>query len=388
MGEGTEILRAQFTEDPFLSVVPPIYLSAVFGYVSDEDAKRDDRGEVVRYSREANPTLRPLEKAVASLEGSDDALAFSSGMSSIVTTLMALLRRGAKVLTLKELYGASLEVIRELTSLAGGSVKSVYPNTDAVVEELSRGGYDLVFVEVMTNPTLKVIDVREVARAASEAGAALVVDNTFTTPLLVRPIRLGATAVVHSSTKYLSGHDDVVGGVVAASSSLVGALARWRRLLGTIQQPFEAYLTYRGLKTLPVRFERASMTAKALAEFLHDHSRVGRVHYPGLPDDPSHSVAERLFERKMFGGVLSFTLKGGLEEAKRFLRSLRLARPAPSLGGTETLVTIPALTASSHIPPEARAELGIEDSLVRVSVGLEDPEDLIEDFSRGLSSLS
>lgn len=388
MGEGTQIIRAQYTEDPFSSVVPPVYLSAVFGYISDEEAKRDDRGEVVRYSREVNPTLRPLERAVASLEGSDDALAFSSGMSSIVTTFMALLRRGAKVLTLKELYGASLEVIKELTSLAGGSVKSVYPDADSVVEELSRDSYDLVFVEVMTNPTLKVIDVREVARAASEAGAALVVDNTFTTPLLVRPIRLGATVVVHSSTKYLSGHDDVVGGVVATGADLARALVRWRRLLGTIQQPFEAYLTYRGLKTLPVRFERVSRTAKALAEFLHDHSRVRAVHYPGLPDDPSHSVAERLFERKMYGGVLSFTLKGGLEEAKRFLRSLRLARPAPSLGGTETLVTIPTLTASSHIPPEDRALLGIEDSLVRVSVGLEDPEDLIEDFSRALSSLS
>ena len=388
MRENTEIIRAQYMEDPFSSVIPPVYLSVVFGYVSDEDARKDDRGEVVRYSREENPTLRPLEKAIAALEGSDDALAFNSGMSSIVTALMALLRRGARVLTLKELYGASLEVMRELTSLAGGSVKSVYPDTDAVVEELKGGHHDLVFVEVMTNPTLKVIDVREVARAASEAGAVLVVDSTFTTPLLVRPVRLGASLVVHSTTKYLSGHDDVVGGVAAARAEVVGAMLRWRRLLGAIQPPLEAYLTYRGLKTLPPRFERVSKTAMALAEFLHGQSRVRAVHYPGLPDDPGHSVAERLFERRMFGGVLSFTLRGGLEEAKRFLRSLRLARPAPSLGGSETLVTIPALTASSHIPPEDRVELGIEDSLVRVSVGLEDPDDLIEDFSRALSSLN
>ncbi len=387
MREDTEIVRAQYMADRFSPVVPPIYLSAAFGYVSDEEATRDDRGEVVRYTREGNPTLRPLERAVASLEAAEDALAFSSGMSSIVTALITLVRRGSRVLTLRELYGASLEVINDLTSLVGGSVKAVYPDAESVVEELKGGRYDIVFVEVMTNPTLKVIDLREVGKASRESGAKLIVDNTFTTPLLVRPIRLGADIVVHSSTKYLSGHNDVTGGIAASSGDELKAMWEWRRKLGTIQPPFEAYLTYRGLKTLTLRFERQSRVAQALAEFLRENSSVRSVHYPGLPDDPSHAVAERLFERRLYGGVLSFSVKGGLEEARKFLRSLRLARPAPSLGGTETLVTIPALTASSHIPPSDRRELGIEDSLIRVSVGLEDPDDLIEDFSRALSSI-
>jgi len=274
-------------------------------------------------------------------------------------------------------------------ALQGGEeARRVYPSTESLVKALTSSKYDLAFMEVMSNPTLKVIDVREVARAAAEAGTQLIVDNTFTTPLLVKPIKAGASAVVHSSTKYLAGHNDVTGGVVATSKSLSGRLLEWRSKLGTVQQPLEAYLAYRGLKTLPLRLEKESRTATALAEFLHDNSNVVQVHYPGLSDDPYHLLASRLFERPLYGGALSFKVRGGRHDAIRFVRGLRLARVAPSLGGTETLVTLPALTASSHMQTEERRTLGIGDSLICVSVGLEDPEDLVEDFARALSLLS
>jgi len=387
--ESTRILESQyFYEDPFSSVVPPIYLSVAYRYVDDEESATDDRGEVVKYSREENPTLRPLERAVAALEGADDGLAFNSGMSAIATTLMTFMRRGLRALTLKEMYSTTIQLLQELVAMVGGELVKVYPSTEAILEELKVRKYDLVVMEVMTNPTLKVIDVSEVGKVAAEAGAALIVDNTFTTPILVKPLRSGASAVIHSSTKYLSGHNDVMGGVAAANKELVEVIWEWRRRLGTAQQPLEAYLTYRGLKTLPLRFEKQSRTAMALAEFLRDNSKVMSVNYPGLPDDPYHSVAARLFDRQLYGGVLSFTLREGPDAAKKFLRSLRLAKAAPSLGGTETLVTLPALTAASNISPEDRKALGIEGSLVRVAVGLEDPEDLIEDFGRALSSIT
>ncbi|MGC9112825.1 cystathionine gamma-synthase family protein [Acidilobus sp.] len=386
--EDTEILGSQYGNDPYRSVVPPIYLSVAYDYITDDNAVRDDKGRVVRYSRETNPSLRPLEKAVAALEGADDALAFSSGMGAIAVSLLALLKRGARVLTLKEMYGVTIQLLQDLVNLVGGSLVKVYPSTEEVINELTGGKYDVAVLEVMTNPTLKVVDLREIGRAAKEAGTRLIVDNTFTTPLLVRPLRLGASVVVHSSTKYLAGHNDVVGGIAAASASEVKDLYEWRGKLGTVQPPFEAYLTYRGLKTLSLRFERQSRTAMALAEFLHDCSKVATVYYPGLPDSPYHEVASRLFERPLYGGVLSFTLRGGPEAALRFVKALRVARVAPSLGGTETLVTLPAFTASSHISPEERRALGIEESLVRVSVGLEDEGDLVEDFGKALESIS
>ncbi|MGC9071677.1 MAG: cystathionine gamma-synthase family protein [Acidilobus sp.] len=389
MPEGTQIIRSQYVdEDPFSAVVPPLYLSVAYSYVSEEDARVDDRDVVVKYSREENPTLRPLERAVAAIEGGDEGLAFSSGMSSIATTLMAFLKRGVRVLGLMEMYGTTLQILEDFVQLVNGTLRLVYPATETLVDELSRERYDIVFTEVMTNPTLKVIDVREVGKLARERGFKLVVDNTFTTPLLVKPIRLGGHVVVHSATKYLAGHNDVTGGVAVTTAEHFDSLWEWRRRLGTAQGPLEAYLTYRGLKTLPLRFEKQSRTAQALAEFLHDNSKVRVVHYPGLKDSPSHPVANRLFERGLYGGVLSFSVRGGLDEAKKVLKAFNLAKPAPSLGGTETLVTIPALTAASRIPPEERRALGIEDSLIRVSVGLEDADDLIEDFSSALGSLS
>lgn len=224
MREDTRILGSQYGNDPYGPVVPPIYLSVAYDYITDDNAVRDDRGRVVRYSRETNPSLRPLEKAVAALEGADDALAFSSGMGAMAASLLALLRRGVRILALMEMYGVTIQLLQDLVNLVGGSLVKVYPSTEEVINELVRGKYDVAVLETMTNPTLKVVDLREIGKAANEVGTKLIVDSTFTTPLLVRPLKMGASIVVHSSTKYLAGHNDVVGGVAAAGARGGGPL--------------------------------------------------------------------------------------------------------------------------------------------------------------------
>ncbi len=387
VSETTRYVHGGDLKDQYGSIVAPIYTSTVYEYIDDESSVKDERGITIKYGREENPTVRSLERLIAALEEAPDALAFNSGMSAISTLLLSTLRRGARILILKEMYSTTIQIVDELSSIVGAQVTTVYPSTSSIIDELSRSRYDMALIEVMTNPTLKVIDIVEVSKAARDLGVKLMVDNTFTTPYLVKPVKLGATASIHSTTKYISGHNDTVGGAIAAGPELARDLWEWRRKLGTIQQPFEAYLTIRGAKTMPMRFEHQSKAALQLAEFLKDSSKVIEVHYPGLRDDPYHDVARKVFEKDLYGGVLSFRVKGGVESAKRLLRSLSIARPSPSLGGSETVVTLPALTAAAHIPPQDRAALGIDESLIRVSVGLEDPQDLVEDFGKALESI-
>ncbi len=390
MGDRTKAVHGyEPLEDPYESVVPPVYLGVAYRYVDDQDSLHDERGLDIKYSRENSPTVRLLEKAMTSLEHAVDSLAFSTGMAAISTVLLSSIRRGSRVLLLKEMYSTTVQLTEELASIVGAQVVKVYPSTEAVEEELSSSKYDLVLLETMTNPTLKILDLARLSRVFAESNAKVYVDNTFVTPVLLKPLEYGAWAVIHSITKYIGGHNDVTGGLVALrDTEETKTLWEWRRKLGTIMPPFEAYLTLRGLKTLVPRVELQSRTALALAEFLEGHSKVDTVYYPGLRSSPYHEVASRLFKRGLYGGVLSFKVKGGLDAARRLLRSLRLAKPAPSLGGSETLVTLPALTAASKLSEEDRRELGIDASLVRMSVGLEDPEDLIDDLDRALAQLA
>ena len=259
----------------------------------------------------------------------------------------------------------------------------VRPSAEAIAEAVDRE-VSLVLTEVMTNPTLKLIDLEELRRTLPLDRVLLIVNNTFITPVLVQPARYGASLVIHSTTKYLSGHNDAVGGAVTCSSERAKLLWEWRRMLGTILPPFESYLVLRGMKTLEVRFERQSRSALTVAEFLLEHPRVEEVMYPGLRSDPNHDTVSRLFRRGLYGAVLSFVVKGGREEALKVMRRVRVITPAPSLGGAESLITMPAVSAARYIPPEDRRKLGIVDGLLRLSVGLEDPEDLIEDLSKAL----
>ncbi|MEM4035140.1 MAG: cystathionine gamma-synthase family protein [Fervidicoccaceae archaeon] len=371
--------------------IPPIYVSTV--YEQRGETLATDRGTELKYGREENPTTRFLERALAKLERGADSLAFNSGMAAISALLVHELGPGSRLLVPLEAYGSTLQLSQLLEAKMGCRVHFAWPDTSGFVEKLLEVRPHVAFVESITNPTLRVVDVVEVAKACRDVGCRLIVDNTFATPLLLKPLERGAHYVVHSLTKYLAGHNDVVGGVVVAGSAdaLVSpgpdgvSLWDWRRLLGSIIQPLDAFLALRGLKTLEPRFAKVSATAMAVAEFLEDHPAVSRVCYPGLPSSPYKSVADRLFERRLYGGVVSFEVKGGREKAVSVLKRLKLIRPSPSLGATESLMTYPLISASRTIPEHVRAKLGITDGLLRLSVGLEDAEDIIEDLGGALS---
>lgn len=376
-------------EDPFKPVVPPIYVSAVYEQVGE--AQLTDRGTELKYGREENPTTRCLERVLAALEEGGDALAFNSGMAAISSLLFYKLKRGSKLLLPLELYGSTVQLAQALRELLGVELVLAWPETPDIVELIESSKPDVVFVESVTNPTLRVIDVAEVSKACEEVGCDVVVDNTFATPLLLKPLKLGARFVVHSLTKYIAGHNDVVGGAVVAKDGrdLVKpngelSLWDWRRLLGGILQPLEAYLVMRGAKTLEPRLIKASSSALKIAERLAEHPAVERVHYPGLPTSPYKKIADKLFSRPAYGAVVSFEVKGGKSAALSVLKKVKLIRPSPSLGGTESLLTYPVLSASRSLPEDVRIKLGITDGLLRLSVGLEDPEDLIEDLEQAL----
>ena len=341
-----------------------------------------DRGTELKYSREENPTVRALERALAAVEEAEDALAFSSGMGAISTLYVALLKQGSRLLVTAEGYGTTIQLAGDLAKF-GVKAEKVWPTAEAFVEAVREG--DVVLLETITNPTLKVVDVPEVAKRCREVGATLIVDNTFASPVLYKPTADNATLCVESLTKYIAGHNDVVGGCVAGLRGPIMELWEWRRKLGTIMHPFEAYLTLRGLKTLEIRFERQSRTAQEVAEFLSEHPKVEEVLYPGLSSSPYKHVADRIFRKRLYGGVVSFKVKGGRTEALKVLSKVHIVKAAPSLGGTESLLTYPVISAARMIPQEERLKLGITDNLLRLSIGLEDPEDLKEDLDQALA---
>lgn len=368
--------------------LPPVFAEAAFEYPLPEtgEPRLSDRGLDLKYSREENPTARCAERALAALEGAEEALAFNSGMSAIAAIYFSMLRSGDKLVVPVESYGTTVQLARDLAKF-GVEVITPWPSTEAVIEAIDEKTR-LVLVETMTNPTLKVIDVREVAKRCGEVGSMLVVDNTFVTPVIYRPLTDGAHVVLHSATKYLAGHNDLLAGVTAGSrETMLGEVWEWRRKLGGVLQPFEAFLLVRGLKTLSLRVERHCRNAQAVAEFLVDHPKVEEVHYPGLPDDEYHELATWLFGKRMYGGVVAFKIKGGLREVLELYKHLKLIRPSPSLGAPESLITCPAMTASRTLPPETREKLGITENLLRLAVGLEDVNDIVEDLDQALASI-
>ncbi|WP_048055284.1 cystathionine gamma-synthase family protein [Pyrococcus sp. NA2] len=357
----------------------PLYITAVFRQVGD--AYKTHRNTDLKYSREENPTIMNLEAKLAKLEGSDHALAFNSGMSAIATVYLSLLESGDNIVLSMEGYGTTIELAKLLRKF-GINTTLAYPNAESLIEAIDENT-KLVLVETMTNPTLKVIDVPEVIKRCKEVGATIVVDNTFVTPLLYKPLKDNADFVVHSLTKYIAGHNDVVGGALLWNGEFIQDLWDWRRRLGTIIQPFEAWMIERGMRTLEVRFERQCKSAQAIAEFLKEHPKVKDVHYPGLKDDPYHSIARKLFERDLFGAVVTFDV-GSESNAVSFLRELRKIFPSPSLGGVESIATYPVKSAAKSMDEEQRKVLGITEGLIRLSVGLEPIDELIEDLDRAL----
>jgi cystathionine gamma-synthase len=361
-------------EDPNC-IIPPIYQSAIFKHPFGEQI----RGRELKYSREDNPTVHLLEKRVNALEGGEDCLAFASGMAAISTAMFGTLSKGDELVTSKELYGATLIFLRSIEKF-GIKVKCVLNNdlTGSISKDTK-----VVFVETITNPALRVPDLPDLIRCCKENGAKIIVDNTFATPLNFRPIDFGADCVIESATKYLGGHNDAIGGILSGPKSLVNNLWEWRRNLGGSLDPFAAYLILRGMKTLKLRVSHQNDAAQKISEYLEDNPKVKGVFYPGLKSSPYHKASKFM---SGFGGVVSFDVVGSAN-ALKLLSSLSLIKTAPSLGGTETLITHPVSSSHKNISPTERKELGIEDGLLRLSVGLEEPEDIMEDLERGLQSI-
>jgi len=356
-------------------IIQPIYQTSIFKHPNGKQI----RGRDLKYSREDNPTVHLLEKKVAALEGGEDGLALSSGMAAISTLLLGLLAKGDELLISKEIYGATLILARSLEKFGIRTRCVLNDDLPRAVTAETRA----VLCESITNPTLKVTDIRGLATACEEHGAILVIDNTFATPINFRPLEWGADYVVHSATKYLGGHNDVTAGTIVGPAEGISRMWEWRRNLGGSLDPFAAYLVIRGLKTLRLRVEDQNRKTQKVAEFLEDHRRVVKVYYPGLRTSAYASAAQFM---KGFGGVVSFELPDSTA-VSRFLSSLDLVKTAPSLGGTETLITHPASSSHKNISLEERREMEISDGLVRLSVGLEDLDDIIADLERGLACL-
>lgn len=357
-------------------VVSPIVQSATFfGWGPDEGPRR--------YSRMGNnPNQEAVAEKVAALEGTEAALLLASGMAATAMSVLALARSGAHVVASKHLYGTTRLLLAEELPRRGIDTTFVDPENRRAWREAVRPETRLLFLEVPTNPTLRVFDPDPVAKLAADTGATFVVDATFASPVNVRMAEHGADLVVHSATKYLGGHSDLVAGVVAGHRPVIEEVRRMMLLYGPAPDPHAAWLLERGMRTLPLRVERQNRNALELAGWLEDRPEVSTVLYPGLSSHPDHATARRLLDG--FGGMLSFVLAGGAEAADVFMRSLRTALVAPSLGGVETLISQPRYTSHVDMSPEERDAVGIPDGFIRVSVGVEDLEDLEADFARAL----
>jgi cystathionine gamma-synthase len=341
-------------------------------------------GERGEYGRYGNPTVRAVEQRIAALEGTEDAALFSSGMAAVTTTLMALVKGGQHVVLFRDCYRMTLEFVTDVfarfgvahTLLAAGDLDAL----PAAIRPETR----LVVSESPTNPYLSCIDLERLAGICKQHRTVKsVIDSTFATPVNCRPATFGVDLVIHSATKYLAGHNDVLAGVVCGSSGLVSMIRDLRGVLGNLCDPHAAFLVGRGMKTLALRVEKQNATAQQLAEHLQKHPRVERVFYPGLESHASHAVARK--QMRGHGGVVSFVVRGGLDAASRFIDEIKLARIGPSFGGVEALIEQPAVMSYYEMTTEQRAAVGIADGLVRLSVGIEDAADLMADIDRALA---
>ena len=342
------------------------------------------------YARFANPTTTAWEKAVAVLEGADEAVAFASGMAAIHAALLAAgARNGGKLLAAQDLYGATVSLLARFMTTVGVQTHFLDVTDLAAVERELRGWRPAALLcEAISNPLLKVADVPALARLAHAHGAQLIVDSTFATPYLLRPLDQGADYVMHSATKYLSGHGDVLGGVVAGSRERMKALRELLKLLGANLGPNEAYLALRGLKTFPLRMRQHCANAVVVAEWLAAQPQVERVHFPGLPGHPQHELARRLYGDRGYGGMVAFELReGSRERVFRLFEHLTLCLPATTLGDVYSLVMYPAHASHRSLTSQERERAGIGEGLVRLSVGIEEATDIIGDLRQALNSL-
>ena len=376
----------------YIPVTTPIWPTVGYLYESMDDLDavfgHTKPGQV--YLRYSNPTVEAFETAVANLEGAETAQAYGSGMAAIHAALLAAgVKVGTSVVAALDVYGATFTLLNNLFTSMGVKVCMVDDTDRAEVEAaIKETGAVALFVESISNPLLKVADIPALAKLAHRFGASLLVDSTFASPYLINPLAHGADFVIHSATKYLSGHGDVLAGVIATSQENKNKLFEMNKLVGAVLGPFEAWLALRGLKTLPLRMKQQCESALQVATWLQSQSRVKKINYPGLANHPQHALAERLFEGKGYGGVLSFEIVGA-DKAKvyRFMESLTICLPATTLGDIYSLVLHPATSSHRSLTVEERARVGISDSLVRLSVGIESVDDILADLESALTKI-
>ncbi|TPW32246.1 cystathionine gamma-synthase family protein [Martelella alba] len=370
------------------AICTPVFNSVAFGYEDMNEwfdvALGKKPGHI--YSRNTNPTVRVLENKIRLLDGGDDATSFSTGMAAISNTLFALLAAGDRVVAIKDTYGGANKVFIEFLPRMNVAVSLCDTSDFDQIEAEVAKGCKVLYLESPTNPTLKVVDIERLAKAAHAVGAIVIVDNTFATPVNQKPLSLGADLVVYSATKYLNGHSDVMGGLVTGRQDLIDAIYHYREITGATLHAQSAYMILRGMKTLDLRINRHNENAMKVATFLAAHPKVDQVFYPGLPDHPGHETAKKQMTGG-FGGMMSFSLKGGFEPVVTVLENLRYAHKAASLGSVGTLAGPPKTTSHVELTAEERAAAGIPEGLIRYSVGIEDADDLIADLQHALSLL-
>lgn len=376
-------------EDKYIaegSTQVPVVYSVAFGYDDidhwQEVALGNQPGYI--YSRNTNPTVHAFEEKVRLLEGAEAATSFSSGMAAVSNTLFTLLSPGDRVVSVKDTYGGTNKIFLEFLPRFQVDVVLCDTTDHDAIEQAIRQGCQVLHLETPTNPTLKVVDLARLIKAGHQAGAVVVVDNTFATPINQQPLKLGADLVLHSATKFLGGHADALGGAICGSKDLVQQIYHYREITGAALGPMSAYLLLRGMKTLHLRIRQQNESAQRVAEFLSNHPLVERVFYPGLESDPGHAIAKR--QMSGYGGVLSFMLRGGFDAVRSFLPKLKYAHLAANLGSVETIAGPPRTTSHVECTPEERQAMGIPEGLVRYSVGIEDTADLIADLARALAA--
>jgi methionine-gamma-lyase len=358
--------------------------TANFTFANTEEMKRwaEGKSPAYIYTRYGNPTLAIAEEKIAALEGAEAAIVAASGMAAISSALLSILKAGDEVIATRALYGGSYRLMRDIFPRMGIVVRHV--ETDlAGIERLVNPRTRALYIETPTNPTLRLVDLQKAVSFAKEWDLLSLIDNTFATPVVQKPIKMGFDLVVHSATKYLAGHSDVIAGVAVGSHSLIEKIRDLIIYLGGSMDPEAAFLLIRGMKTLEVRVPRQCQTALTVARYLEEHPKVARVHYPGLPSHPDHKLAKR--QMKGFGAMMAFDLKGGLAAARRFCDRTRVFLLAASLGGVESLVVLPIYSSHYRMSAAELRAAGVEPGTVRLSIGLEDPADLIEDLRQALA---
>jgi cystathionine beta-lyase/cystathionine gamma-synthase len=387
-GFSTKSVHAGEKADPITgSVTTPIYQTSNFAFKNTQDLLdlMNEKRKGYIYTRYGNPTTRAVERKLAELENVEDAVAFSSGMAAISSAIMTLVSSGDHIVSIRDVYGGTFVLLDSVLPRFGVETTFVDTRSFDDMEEAIRDNTKLIYVESPTNPMLKIVDLARVGKLGRKAEVKTIIDNTFSSPYNQQPVKFGFDVIIHSATKYLGGHNDLTAGIVCGKEALIKEVKDTLKILGGVLDPHCAFLLLRGIKTLAVRVEKQNRNGMEVAKYLESHPKVDKVYYPGLESHPQHKIAKR--QMTGFGDVVSFELNCDLETTIKFVDSVRLALLTPSLGGTETLITQPATTSHYKVPRAERLKQGITDGFIRLSLGIEDAEDVIADLEQAFEKV-